>query len=165
MDEGLSGLDPAARVDLRKQPGGEPQALTPAPGRDWRFADGVIDGRRNRWIGVREDHTVEGEPVNTIVAVGLDASAAEPGRVLLSGHDFYASPRPSPDGRRLLWLAWDHPNMPWNGTTLYLAEVAEFQSSVKAACLAGRMDYAVMDTSRSPAILLAAYLAMRTRTR
>ncbi len=52
----------------------EPQALTPAPpapGRDWRFADGVIDHRRNCWIGVREDHTVEGEPVNTIVAVDL----------------------------------------------------------------------------------------------
>ena len=52
----------------------DPRALTPAPsvhGHDWRFADGVIDRRRNRWIGVREDHTAEGEPVNAIVAVDL----------------------------------------------------------------------------------------------
>ncbi len=97
----------------------EPQALTPeppAPGRDWRFADGVIDVRRSRWIGVREDHTGEGEPVNAIVAVDLDRAGGEPGRMLASGHDFFSSPRLSPDGNRLAWLAWDHPNMPWNGT-------------------------------------------------
>ena len=109
----------------------EPQALTPAPpapGRDWRFADGVIDARRRRWIGVREDHTGEGEPVNAIVAVALasaDAGEADPGRVLAGGHDFFSSPRLSPDGNRLAWLAWDHPNMPWNGTLLYLAEFGD----------------------------------------
>jgi dipeptidyl aminopeptidase/acylaminoacyl peptidase len=99
-----------------------PQPLTPEPPRPngWRFADGVIDTARKRWIGVREDHTGAGEAVNTIVAVDLDG-AAGPGRVLASGHDFFSSPRHSPDGRKLMWLAWDHPNMPWNGTTLYLA--------------------------------------------
>jgi dipeptidyl aminopeptidase/acylaminoacyl peptidase len=102
-----------------------PQALTPEPparGRQWRFADGVIDRRRSRWIGVREDHTVDGEPVNAIVAVDL-GNRGGPGHVLASGHDFYASPRLSPDGRWLAWLAWDHPNMPWNGTRLYLGEL------------------------------------------
>ena len=101
-----------------------PQPLTPEPparDRQWRFADGVIDHRRNRWIGVREDHTAGGEPVNTIVAVDLGGAAA--GHVLASGHDFYASPRLSRDGNWLAWLAWDHPNMPWNGTMLYLAAV------------------------------------------
>src|SRR4029453_987682 len=68
-------------------------------------------------IGVREDHTVDGEPVNAIVAVDL-GDRGGPGHVLASGHDFYASPRLSPDGRWLAWLAWDHPNMPWNGTRL-----------------------------------------------
>ena len=43
--------------------------------------------------------------------------------VLVQGSDFYAAPRLSPDGSKLLWLAWDHPNMPWNGTTLYLADL------------------------------------------
>src|ERR1700722_2689318 len=84
-----------------------PQALTPAPPareRQWRFADGVIDHARRRWIGVREDHTAEGEPINTIVAVDLAAVEPEPGRILAGGHDFFASPRLSPDGRWLVWL-------------------------------------------------------------
>ncbi|PWB65267.1 MAG: peptidase [Bradyrhizobiaceae bacterium] len=104
---------------------GAPVPLTPAPPdheRNWRFADGVIDRRRGRWIGVREDHTGEGEAVNAIVAVDL-AGPEDAGRLLAGGHDFVASPRLSPDGRHLMWLAWDHPNMPWNGTTLYLAEL------------------------------------------
>src|SRR5262245_61983029 len=106
----------------------EPQALTPAPAdreHQWRYADGVIDRTRNRWIGVREDHTTGGEAVNTIVAVDLAQPGGDAGQgagqVLVSGHDFVASPRLSPDGRALLWLAWDHPNMPWNGTTLFVA--------------------------------------------
>src|SRR5258708_2858392 len=77
----------------------EPRPLTPEPpgrGRQWRYADGVIDQRRSRWIGVREDHTVDGEPVNAIVAVDLGDGGGG-GHVLASGHDFYASPRLSPD--------------------------------------------------------------------
>jgi dipeptidyl aminopeptidase/acylaminoacyl peptidase len=104
----------------------EPRPLTPEssgqPG-GWRFADGIIDAGRNRWIGVREDHTAGGEPANAIVAVDLAGTGVEPGKILAGGHDFFSSPRLSPDGRRLMWLAWDHPNMPWNGTTLYLAEL------------------------------------------
>ena len=72
---------------------------------------------------MREDHTVKGAPVNAIVAVDLAHPGEEPGRMLVGGHDFFSSPRLSPDGRQLAWLAWDHPNMPWNGTTLYLAEL------------------------------------------
>ena len=63
--------------------GSAPAPLTPEPparDRQWRFADGVIDQRRNRWIGVREDHTVGGEPVNAIVAVDLDGRSARPAR-------------------------------------------------------------------------------------
>ncbi|MET0941597.1 MAG: prolyl oligopeptidase family serine peptidase [Mesorhizobium sp.] len=105
----------------------EPQPLTATPSRpsDWRFADGIIDRRRNQWIGVREDHTVNAAPVNAIVAVDLAHPGEELGRLLVGGHDFFSSPRLSPDGRQLAWLAWDHPNMPWNGTTLYLAELDE----------------------------------------
>jgi dipeptidyl aminopeptidase/acylaminoacyl peptidase len=111
---------------LYRQSDGAPRPLTPAPAtpaRGWRFADGVIDKPRNRWIGVREDHSGEGEAVNAIVAVDLQGAGTEPGRVLAQGHDFFSSPRLSPDGSKLLWLAWDHPNMPWNGTTLYLAAI------------------------------------------
>ena len=101
----------------------DPTPLTPAPGRQWRFADGIIDHKRQRWIGVREDHTAIGQAVNTLVSVDLAQSGMTPGEVLAEGYDFFASPRLSPDGRHLAWLSWDHPNMPWNGTTLYVAEL------------------------------------------
>jgi len=123
-----------------QKPAAEPRALTPAPpepARDWRFADGIIDVARNRWIGVREDHTVAGEPVNAIVAVDLANPELEPGRVLVGGHDFFCSPRLSPDGAQLLWLAWDHPDMPWNGTTLYLAGFRPDGSIGEAQAIAG----------------------------
>jgi dipeptidyl aminopeptidase/acylaminoacyl peptidase len=142
----------------RQAAGAEPQALTPAPparGRDWRFADGVIDRRLKCWLGVREDHTVDGEPVNAIVAVDLaTAAAAEgregPGRVLASGHDFYASPRLSPDGKWLTWLAWDHPNMPWNGTMLYLAEVGEHGALGEPQLIAGGPAESIFQPEWSP---------------
>ena len=89
-----------------------------------RYADGVIDSRRHSWIGVREDHTTSGhEAVNTIVRMDLGASEPDSGCVLASGHDFYSSPRLSPDGRWLAYLAWDHPRMPWVGTTLYALQL------------------------------------------
>ncbi len=106
----------------------EPVPLTPAPlrrDRHWRFADGIVDNGNHRWIGVREDHTSGGQPVNAIVALDLAQSGTAAGHIIAAGHDFVASPRLSPDGRRLAWLAWDHPNMPWNGTTLYLAALDE----------------------------------------
>src|SRR6266576_2140575 len=137
----------------RQGPGtSEPQALTPEPparGRQWRFADGVIDQCRSRWIGVREDHTVDGEPVNAIVAVDL-GDGGGPGQVLASGHDFYASPRLSPDGRWLTWLAWDHPNMPWNGTRLYLGEVAQNGAISQGEPIAGGATESIFQPEWSP---------------
>src|SRR3954453_12027270 len=93
---------------LYRMRGGEvaPQALTPAPSdreHQWRYADGIIDRGRNRWIGVREDHTAGGEAVNTIVAIDLAQPARDAGQVLVGGNDFVAAPRLSPDGRALLW--------------------------------------------------------------
>lgn len=96
-----------------------PVPLTPEG--KWRYGDGLLDAGRRRWIGVREDHTHPGrEPVNTIVSVDPTGDAPDAGHVLASGHDFYSSPRLSPDGRWLAYLAWDHPRMPWEGTTLYV---------------------------------------------
>jgi dipeptidyl aminopeptidase/acylaminoacyl peptidase len=139
---------------LYRQGDGAPQPLTPAPAtpaRGWRFADGVIDKPCNRWIGVREDHSGEGEAVNTIVAVDLQGAGTEPGRVLAQGHDFFSSPRLSPDGSKLLWLAWDHPNMPWNGTTLYLAAIGADGALVSAPeAIAGGVAESIFQPEWSP---------------
>ena len=111
----------------RQEPGREPRPITPAAapsggsGQGLRYADGVVDRGRRRLICVREDHRGSGEAVNTLVSVDPEGDP-EGGRVLASGHDFYASPRLSPDGARLAWLNWDHPNMPWDGTELWVGE-------------------------------------------
>ena len=94
----------------------EPQPLTKTP--EMRYADAVLDGPRNRLICVREDHTVaDREAANTIVSIDLTSGVET---VLVSGSDFYSTPRLSSDSR-LCWLAWDHPNMPWDGCVLRVA--------------------------------------------
>ena len=87
------------------------------------YADSSMDPVRNRLLCVREDHTYErrhAEAINTIVAVPTDGGVES---VLVSGADFYSDPILSPDGSRLAWLQWNHPNMPWDGTELWVAEM------------------------------------------
>ena len=82
-----------------------------------RYADAVVDDARDRLICVREDHRQKDrEAQNTIAAISLNGGAES---VLVSGNDFYSSPRVSPDGSRLAWLTWNHPNMPWDGCELW----------------------------------------------
>jgi Tol biopolymer transport system component len=88
-----------------------PQPITPEG--KWFYADAAIDDRRQRLVCVREDHSKAGhEPVTTLVSIKLDG-APEAGEVIASGYDFYSTPRLSPDGTRLAWLSWRHPQMPW----------------------------------------------------
>lgn len=95
-----------------------PRALTPA---GYRYADCVAHPAGDVLICVREDHT-SGEVKNAIVAV--KRSGGDAGTVLFGKSDFVAYPRLSVDGRKLAWIAWDHPNMPWDTTTLYVADLA-----------------------------------------
>ena len=98
--------------------GSEPVALTPP---DFRYADYELDPAGKRLFCVREDHTGSGEPRNTLVVI--DTATGGAGQVLFDGSDFVAFPRLSRDGRRLAWITWDHPNMPWDTTTLYVANL------------------------------------------
>jgi dipeptidyl aminopeptidase/acylaminoacyl peptidase len=138
----------------RQRPGQAAQPVTSPI--DLRYADGVFDPHRNRLICVREDHTVEGrEAVSTLVAVGLQSSpqlspGAEPDQVLVSGNDFYSSPRLSPDGTRLTWLAWNHPNMPWDGTELWVGEVNPDGSLGRKHQIAGGADESIFQPDWSP---------------
>ena len=142
----------------RLVPGSMPEPLTPPV--DLRYADAVVDRARKRLIVVCEDHTTPGrEAVNTIVSLDL-ADAGEPavgqegehggGQVLVSGNDFYASPRISPDGRRLAWLAWNHPNMPWDGCELWVGEFGADGSLEQTRKIAGGIDESVFQPEWSP---------------
>lgn len=100
----------------------EPVAITPEG--PYRYGDLVIDDIHDRLIAVREDHSLEGaEPINTLVQLGLRGPNDDHGAVIVSGTDFVSSPALAPDGTRLSWLQWNHPNMPWNGTELWYADV------------------------------------------
>jgi dipeptidyl aminopeptidase/acylaminoacyl peptidase len=102
----------------RLLPGRASEPIT--PDRQWRYADADHDARNRRLLAVREDHESGGEHVNELVAIPLDGGEQV---VIATGRDFYAAPRLAPDGDRLAWLEWDHPNMPWDGTELRLADV------------------------------------------
>jgi dipeptidyl aminopeptidase/acylaminoacyl peptidase len=135
----------------RQEPGATPVAITadPSRSRGLRYADGVMDARRGRMIWVREDHTTSApEPVNTLVEIPMDGSG--PQRVLLSGSDFYAAPRVSPDGRQLAWLEWRHPNMPWIGCELWVGEFAADGSVGGKRLVAGGDDESVFQPEWSP---------------
>jgi dipeptidyl aminopeptidase/acylaminoacyl peptidase len=105
------------------RPGAEPVPITPEPleSNSLRYADGRVFDDGRMIVCVREAHG-EGEPKNELVAFPSDGSG-EPS-VIATGRDFYAAPRPSPDGNRIAWLAWDHPHMPFEGTDLCVGDFA-----------------------------------------
>ncbi len=114
---------PDQRV-YRQVAGEQPIPVTPEG--DLRHADFEVDARRSRLVCVQENHSGDGEAVNSVVAIplfeGADVAVVEP-EPLVGGSDFFSSPRLSPDGSRMCWLSWDHPNMPWDGTELWVGEL------------------------------------------
>jgi len=135
----------------RHREGEDPQPITPEGG--YRYADSDPDRSRQRLIAVREDHTGEGrEPVNAVVAIAThpDDPAQNAGTVLISGSDFYAYPRLSPDGKQLCWISWNHPNMPWDGTDLWVADVQEDGSLGMPFRVAGGEGESIFQPSWSP---------------
>lgn len=119
-----------------------------------RFADFVLDRAHERLIGVRELHADDGndhaQPVNTISALGFDGVE----QVLVEGADFYSSPRLAPDGRTLAWLSWDHPRMPWQGTTLWRAGVHPDGTLSAPVQVAGGAEESICQPEWSPDGLL-----------
>lgn len=129
-----------------KTPNTEPQPLTPAAA--LRYADVIIDQQRRRLICVQEDHTDEQEVVNTLVSISL--AGGEDVQVLISGNDFYSSPRLNPEGNQLCWITWNHPNMPWDGTELWVAEVKADGSLGNPERVAGGIDESIFQPEWSP---------------
>jgi dipeptidyl aminopeptidase/acylaminoacyl peptidase len=129
-----------------QRPGSEPKSLTPAA--ELRYADGIIDRSRNLLFCVREDHTGHGEAISTLVSIDLNAESA--GKTLVSGNDFYSSPRLNPEGSRLAWLTWNHPNMPWDGTELWVGYLNEDGSVGEAVRVAGGDTESIFQPEWSP---------------
>jgi dipeptidyl aminopeptidase/acylaminoacyl peptidase len=128
--------------------GVKPQPITPEPQLPAgdRYADFLL--HNDVVICVREHHLPDAEAVAELVAFPIDGSAAP--QVIAGGHDFVSSPRMSPDGRQLAWLAWDHPNMPWDGTELWLAGLEPDGTVSDATRVAGGLEESIFQPEWSP---------------
>jgi dipeptidyl aminopeptidase/acylaminoacyl peptidase len=123
----------------RLAPGGAPEPITPEPAapRADRFADGEVAPDGATIVCVRERHTgpaatdVRNEVVRLAATASSSAGPSEP-EVLVSGPDFVAAPRLSPDGGTLAWLQWNHPSMPWDATELVVRDLATGEEMVVA---------------------------------
>ncbi|NEP04699.1 MAG: S9 family peptidase, partial [Okeania sp. SIO4D6] len=127
-------------------PDATPQPLTPEV--NCRYADAVMDKQRDRLICIQEDHTQGGEPINRIVSINIKNKADI--QILVEGNDFYASPRLSPDGKRLCWISWNHPNMPWDGTELWVAKINANGLLGEAQLVAGGKQESIFQPEWSP---------------
>lgn len=133
----------------RQSIGALPEAITADAGASGlRYADADVDATRARLICIREDHTnADREAVNTIAAVEMKSGSEQ---VLISGNDFYSNPRVSPDGSKLAWLTWNHPNMPWDGCELWTGEISADGSIANRCLIAGGLEESIFQPEWSP---------------
>ena len=130
--------------------GEEPTVLSPDGLH--RYADCVIDTCRCRVVAVCEDHTNEGsEPRNTLVSIDLKSGRIE---TLASGYDFYSSPCMDSACLRLAWLCWNHPNMPWDGTELKVANLNSTGGIIEEDHVAGGVGESIFQPLWSPEAVL-----------
>jgi dipeptidyl aminopeptidase/acylaminoacyl peptidase len=108
-----------------------------------RYADPHWSEKRNTLFLVCEDHNNEGEPGNYLVS--LEGKKAALPKKIAAGHDFYSSPIPSPEGTHLAWISWNHPNMPWDGTELWMAKFDENGSLVDPILVAGGLEESILE--------------------
>jgi dipeptidyl aminopeptidase/acylaminoacyl peptidase len=137
----------------RVQPGRDPEPVTAEPPRPLsvRYAAPVVSRDGHHLYCVRERHGTPGvatEVVNDIVVLAADGEA-EP-RVVAEGHDFFSFPTLSPDGKRIAWISWDHPRMPWDGTELWEAELGPDGLPVNPRLVAGDEAESVTQPKYSP---------------
>jgi dipeptidyl aminopeptidase/acylaminoacyl peptidase len=133
----------------RQDPGAQPVIIS--SGDNYRYADAVVDLKRSRLLCIREDHS--GASVNnTIVEVSTTPGGGE--RILVSGSDFYSNARLSPDWSKMAWMSWNHPNMPWTGSQLWVADLTESGEIVSPRAVTGASGESVFQPEWSPAGVL-----------
>ena len=139
------------QIYLQKKNSG-PVPLTSING--LRFADPIIDRRRQRLIGICEDHRrPQGGAQNKLICLDLadqPETGSESIKTLASGSDFYASPCLSPDGSQLAWLSWNHPDMPWDRTELWVGQLKIDGTLENVKKVAGGSDESIFQPQWSP---------------
>lgn len=133
----------------RQRPGEPTFAITPEG--SFRYGSKVCSERLDRIICVRENHSDPDKEHPTSELVALDVEGQVEPLVLLADNDFHSSPCISPDGTQLAWLNWDHPNMPWDGTELWVASLDERGLIGEPTRIAGGIDETIIQPEWSPA--------------
>lgn len=128
----------------------EPVAITPRSeiANSLRYANGTVSSDGSTIYCVQENHLDPEHILNQIVCFPSDGSI-DP-RVIFSGTDFVSSPKISPDGLTLTWLSWDHPNMPWDGTQLHMAEINSDGGLSNRKLIAGGSEESITQPTWSP---------------
>jgi len=131
--------------------GDEPVAITPETGGRVRYADGIVTADGSTIVCVRERHegNSAAEVWNELVTIPADGSS-EP-RILVGDRDFVSDPKLSPDGTKLSWLAWDLPDMPWDGSEVWVGDVDGDLRVTGARRVVGSRDESIFQPSWSPA--------------
>ena len=124
-----------------------PQVITTNSSR--RFADLVVDRQNQRLIAVCEEHNDDQEPENYLASIALNNQTPAIEK-LVSGADFYAYPRISPDQSQLCWIEWQHPNMPWDATQLWQATISNGNLIEKKRVAGGDNNQAIFQPHWSP---------------
>src|SRR5262249_40438198 len=121
----------------REEPNGQPLAITPEPASPagLRYTDGRVTPDGKIVICVRERHQEGSEAINELVAIAADGSGDA--EIIVAGYDFYSFPRISRDGHYLAWTCWRHPQMPWDGTELWVGALNEDGSVSDSRKIAG----------------------------
>ncbi len=124
-----------------------PVVMTPEG--PWRFADLIVDTHNNRIIAVCEQHGEGHEPENYLASISLDNESPSVER-LAWGADFYGYPRLSPDQKKLCWIQWNHPHMPWDSTQLCLASNTNVGLVGQTTVAGENLDEAIFQPQWSP---------------
>ncbi|MFK7858426.1 MAG: alpha/beta hydrolase family protein [Granulosicoccus sp.] len=142
--------------ELKYLPQGKPvvKILSAAPStpRAMRFADMRPTSDGHWLVSICERHSPEqAEPQNLICAIARDGSLVQID--LVQGADFYGSVCLSANGKYIAWVQWDHPNMPWDTTTLKIARIVSDVETIKVCdiqSVAGGVDEAIVQPLFSP---------------
>ena len=134
----------------RQEPDRHPEPITPEPDvpSGLRYAECQVTEDGSLIICVHERHEKNSEVTNSLVALPTDGS--QPPRVIANGHDFFSSPRISPDGEQLAWLTWNHPQMPWDGTELWAARLLPDSTLSGIRKVAGGLEESIFQPEWSP---------------
>ena len=130
-------------------PSGEVEEIVPSSGSTKiYYADFSISPVQPELIlAIQQIHGEHGEVVDTIAVINTKTKTS---RVVVEGADFYSHPRFSPDGKNICWTQWNHPDMPWTGSQLYVADWADGEVTKKTHVAGKSLESAVCQPRWSP---------------